>query len=253
MKHSGLLRTLFTLRLSKLLSLMVFIAVSEVCAQPSYRIYVKGNYNTFAMNDLRSLQSELRAEYSKGLGVPANIVSEFPGFYGVQGGFRFLISSNDDEQIFLGTFIDFASTGGRIHYKDYSGEYRFDQTASSWSIGGSVIYQKQYSGLFSIDYQCSILLIRSWLENSFTLRVWEHTQSDAANFHSFSAGIEAGVVPSVEWGVIKTGIAVSYLLSLPTFLEYDKVSDAFLVNSKGNRVTVDWSGFRIGIISSYTF
>ena len=205
------------------------------------------------MGDLRNLQREINDSYAEATGVQTTITDGYPSYYGFRGGFLLSTTESEEDQILYGGFIDYTSTGGRIDYQDYSGMLRVDQIVSAWSFGPTAIYRKSYSELFCINYETSIQLVQSQLHNVFNLRIGSSSKNQIADFHSLSFGIEPSIQPSLKFLGCMAGISLSYLFFLPTSLEYDNYSDAYLVNKNGDRVTIDWGGFKFGLSAEFSF
>ncbi len=213
--------------------------------------FVKGSYNSFSMSDLKNLQNELLSDLT-GIGVPATATEAYPGYLGFQFGLLVPVQVLEKETIFVGGFGEFTSTGGRIHYKDYSGEVRADQIAKGYSFGGIIELKRNYSDILDVEYQFSLRLVKSKLNNTFFTQIGNATQIEQPSFSSFSFGAEPGITPSMNFGGFRAGLSLSYLFCLPTSLEYDSYANAYLINKNKEKVTIDWSGPRVGIVLSYS-
>jgi hypothetical protein len=148
--------------------------------------------------------------------------------------------------------MEYTSTGGRVHYEDYSGEIKFDQVASCYSFGAFLLLGLTTEEWFMLDFSLSPRIIFSNLKNEFLFKVGNQIQKEEYEFFSTSTALEAALIPSVRLGVFNIGLPVSYLLAFPSFLEYYEVGNVFLVNKNNDRVTINWSGFRVGLLVKYT-
>jgi hypothetical protein len=203
------------------------------------------------MSDLKSVLDDLLADIAY-TGVPAKITESYPAYWGYQLGVMVPIQNNDDHDLLAGAFFDYASTGGRVHYQDYSGEYRADQIADAVSPGGMGDYRKHVTGRIDIDFQISARVIFSKFSSSVLLRIDTTGVEQNLGFHATSVGIEAGIVPSYTFGALRAGISLSYMGAFAASLESNDFPNAFLINRQGKKMSIDWSGVKIGIVVGYT-
>ena len=125
--------------------IFLLVNISNSFAQGiSFRF--QAGYNMHNMAQLKKMQMGLAESISDETGIPVKVVDDFPSFYNFQ--VQFLVTT--PELFSTGMYIDYCSTGGRIHYKDYSGEYGFDQILTQMTIGG--IIEKNLFGFAQAHY-----------------------------------------------------------------------------------------------------
>jgi hypothetical protein len=232
--------------------IFTFMWIGRMNGQGNVSFFTLVSYNSFMMSDLRNEQEELQGEMALS-NIPAKIVESFPPFYGFKGGFLISMQKGDTNTFSVGGVGEYTSTGGRVHYKDYSGEVRADEMASVVSIGGVINIKKKINETFSVSYQMSIRYFYSSLRYSLLAQVGGSGTSEMLEFFSSSAGIEPAILPT--WEILGTqfGLAVSYLVYFPTALKSENYSGRYLINRSRNKVRIDWSGFRIGVLLGYSF
>ena len=216
------------------------------------QVFVKLNYNFSNMSDLKDLQRELQSDLTT-QGIEAQITEAYPAHLGFQIGLLFLLNPSGDRDLWLGGFYDYATTGGRVHYSDYSGEVKADQVANAYSVGGIISLSASDDELLKLDVSLSARLIFSDLDNEFLIRIGDEEQKETLSFSSLSFGIEPAITPSIVLSNFNLGLSVSYLASIPTSLEYSRNSNAYLVNKSGDKVSIDWSGLKLGLLVKYSF
>ncbi|HVN47363.1 MAG TPA: hypothetical protein VMU30_00935 [Bacteroidota bacterium] len=204
------------------------------------------------MSDLKNLQSELCSSITS-QGIPANILDAYPSFYGFETGFLFPLFPSSDSSLLIGGVYEYNSTGGRIHYQDYSGEVRADQIVSTNAFGCMIKYQLSSQNEFHWALFGSCKYYYSVLHNSLYTRIGTYQTLSEPAFHSSSLGVEIGIAPFYNLWNFHLGVQLSYLLFFPSSLEYDNYSDAYLENNNGENVRIDWSGFRLGLFIEYPF
>lgn len=237
----------------KQLFLIITIAACSstmVHAQP-VSLSAKPTYNFSKMSDLKNLQSEVLSSLT-GQGIPAQIVEAYPAHTGIQCGLLIPLSFNEQREISVGLSIDYASTGGRVHYADYSGELRNDQIATAFSLNGALSTRIKTLHQFDLNFSFGARMIFSSLRNEFFSRIGESSSQAVFNFTSVGVGFEPGVTPSLNLLGLTFGGSVSYLIYIPTTLEFTQYSDTYLAFNKGGRVKIDWSGLKLGVLISYT-
>ena len=100
---------------------------------PAYtqaRISIGLMYNVFNLKSLKNGQSAIIKE----LPFDAKVVENFPGYLGYKLTSHIPINNH----LSLGAIAMFTSTGGRISYADYSGNYQLDQSLYFGSFGPSL-------------------------------------------------------------------------------------------------------------------
>jgi hypothetical protein len=237
---------------TNLLFAVILSLLYSLFSKTDAQVFVKFNYNFFNMSSLKDLQRELLSDLTT-QGIDAQITESYPAHLGFQIGLLFLLNPSGDRDLWLGGFYDYATTGGRVHYSDYSGEVKADQIANAYSVGGIISLNASDDELLKLDVSLSARLIFSDLDNEFLLRIGEDEQKETLSFSSFSFGIEPTITPSIVLSNFNLGLPVSYLVSIPTTLEYSRNSNAYLVNNSGDKVSIDWSGLKLGLLVKYSF
>lgn len=237
---------------------ILILLISLVCfynnahSQTAGRVFVQGNYNFFSMTDLKNFQQELLTDLTD-QGIDAKITDSYPGYYGLKAGLLVPVTKYPSKEILVGGFIDFSATGARIHYSDYSGEIKIDQKASAISLGGVVSFCTYEKDFFQLYFDINARFIFSRFKNEITSKLFDQIQQQDLSFTSVSFALEPALVPSINVYPFNFGLAVSYMIALPTTLEYEAYDDANLVNKNGDEIAINWSGFKFGISVKYLF
>jgi hypothetical protein len=103
-------------------------ASAQVFSGASVRVWVGAEH--YGLGDVREWQRRERAEI-RGQGVPVEITDGFP----TRPGVRVDVATRFLGEHRVGLSAGFGSTGGRLHYADYSGEVRTDWVVSRRSFG----------------------------------------------------------------------------------------------------------------------
>ncbi|HEV8539022.1 MAG TPA: hypothetical protein VGR15_08915, partial [Bacteroidota bacterium] len=184
-------------------------------------------------------------------GIPAAITEAYPARVGFQAGFLVPVNSTATRDILIGGFLDYSSTGGRVHYADYSGEVRNDHILSAYSIGTTLSGRIRNLKPLTLDFGLGARLVISKFKNEFSSTIGTSTNNLVLDFSSTGVGFEPGIAPSVSIFGANLGATVSYMFYIPTRLNSDQFKDAYLTFNRGGEVTIDWSGPRLGVIVGY--
>lgn len=225
---------------------LIVILNSAVICQHSVTFLGTISYNTYSMSDLEGIQNELLNDIRE-LNIPADITESFPAYPGYKFGFLIPVIDTTDRTFSIGGYFEHGSTGGRIHYQDYSGELRADQLAVETSIGTLIDYEYRCNEIFNIGLNFGVSYTLSSFSVTSYLKVGDESQEEELSFSSNSFSFEPAIMPSMYlWGM-RFGISLSYLIYIPSNLEFDEYSEAYLINESGDKVNINWSGFRLGL------
>lgn len=194
---------------------------------------------TYKMNDLKNVNETVS------LSLPFNteITEDFPGFvYN-----KFIISYSFKRFFTLGVFWSYNSTGSRIHYKDYSGEYRFDNIISSHMPGIDIKYTIIDNVIdLSMYNDAGFAFTNLFVQEE--LKVFEFVESDEMNFIAHSFQTEPGIKAEYSWKFLNFGIFFGYLFDFNKTLHIKDHPEIYYYNFYMNsNINEDWSGFRYGI------
>lgn len=235
---------------TKLYSIIFLLMLNIiVLGQKNIKLFTSLNYCNYSLSDLKKQQSEVL----NGLiteNIPAKITDSYPAYFGFKGGFLISLIEKEKSTFSIGPSIQHFSSGGRIHYEDYSGKVVMDQLVNSIGIGAVVQYELHSSSNFDLGLNFTLNYFFSGFENNLQFQVGSSTQSENLEFSSTSFGLEPEIIPSFKIGIIQIGASISYLIYSSSNLEFDDISEAYLVFENGNKVNLEWSGFRIGFYTS---
>jgi hypothetical protein len=237
---------------STLLLAVIFFLLYSLNGKTEAQIFVKLNYDFYNMSDLKDLQSEFLSDLTI-QGIDAQITESYPAHLGFQIGLLFLLNPSGDRDLWLGGSYDYATTGGRVHYSDYSGEVKVDQVANAYTVSGIISLSASHHEFLKLNVSLSAGLIFSDLDTELLIRIGDEEQKETLSFSSLSFGLEPAITPSIVLSNFNLGLSISYLVSIPSSLEYNRNRNAYLINKNGDKVSIDWSGVKLGLLIMYTF
>ena len=215
---------------------LVFIS-SNLEAQ-EFELSIATDYASFDMGNFKEYQELTSLSLP---GVRPKINDAFPSYFN----YSISIGKFFNNRFQAGLKAGYQSTGGRVSYEDYSGEFRSDQLMNSTTIGLYIKTPVRKNSRLHVNLDAGILF--SNLEFSESFRVL--TDSDSYSFDLESTGAYSGITVSYMipiWG-FSISPRVGYMLNFSNVdfhLEDD--NDAKLILPNDISATPNWSGFRIG-------
>lgn len=217
-------------------------------------IFVKGQYweirggatfGTFSMKGLKDVQRTITIQTQE---LSTKVVESFPSKFG----YDVSISHNNTKRSF-GLFYTFFSTGGRVHYADYSGEIKFDQIVNGNSFGGLLTFNLGqvhsctiYGGtrlgatMSTVKFVNEVSVVSlpdSYISENYSFKSDNLFLSPLlgakTEYHNFSGFLEA----RYEWHAVKEALSM----------------DQAQLQSSGDDVHADWDGLRISFGIGYKF
>ncbi len=199
----------------------------------------------YSMNELKVFNKRVL----RSLPFDAKITDNYPQFYYYQ------------PEVFLaykkasvGLVSFYHSTGSRISYVDYSGEYLFDSKINSKGLGlaGEVKLFPNRNFMLGLSLYSEIGFLKSYLELKEHLSVYDHTLiSNEFLYNALSTFLEPGIKLHFRYSFITVQFNYGYHLQLR--------SKPF-VNDTGKELTdyfkpvkPNWSGLRIGTSLLFVF
>lgn len=229
--HSSVIVLLFALGLCPKLG---------ACRDVSIRAML--GYNFYSMQDLKDLQSDVLEELHK-IGVSAKVFNNFPPYWAMQ----VQISQEIDQRHKIGIFWDYASTGSRIHYSDYSGEVKIDQIA--YRHAGGLLFEENVKtkGRLTLLSLCRLACIYSCFRVDEANQIYGQKSEKASRFTSLGLAISPEVTTQfrILTFTLRTGIGYEFTVLKPA-LHAPGNSDFKLRSSRGE-VRLNWEGLRLGI------
>lgn len=195
---------------------------------------------TYSMNDLKSLNN-FRLEK---LPVKGKITDDFPPqpFESIK------LTTQIHNRFVAGLTGSHNTTGSRVNYKDYSGEYKCDQLLTSYAPG-IVIGMKLYDAIIDVSINANATY-------SFTKLKIEETLMTETTKNSFTAN-SLSILPE-----IKIAYSVKqFELSINTGYLYDFGADFLTSNgteiiktsNSKQKISSNWSGYRFSLNLGYCF
>lgn len=196
-------------------------------------------YGTYSMKGLKEFQNETLPALSF---VPAKIVESFPATIGYDIHFSFSI-----KKIPIGGYYSFASTGGRIHYKDYSGEIKFDQIVNGNSFGVFTKWKANKSSQYNIILGFRTGMTISDLSIDYTIEIKNQPSETQSNLYK---SVNYNISLFLEYEYMLGNFALYSTLRYEVNVaksDFNRNGDDnyFIELNSGENLKADWDGVRI--------
>lgn len=201
-----------------ILILTALLLPRPAAAQKYFTLRGKVTYNYFSAGDLKDMQRRV-LEGLLSFGLPARKIQSFPPYYGMQ--VQLLIPVADTMGINAGVFYESYSTGARVHYRDYSGEEKFDQILKGNSFG---IMGEKNIGLNSfttLNFNLGISLIWATYEMTIYEQIYDYKKEDNVELKTTTVGFTPGAAIAFNLYMFTLTGSVGYQFCLPAHFSYN--------------------------------
>jgi hypothetical protein len=219
-----------------LLSILLSVALYPAVAQYNM-LSLKTGLATFNMSHQKTLQGDFKTQS----GLPLKVVHKFPPYFTFGGSLTIKLS----ERAATGFFLDYLSTGGRLHYEDYSGSAVIDQVLKCYQPGVFLQKQVNKSEGWPLFYMSHLFV--AFTRESLRSAIVVGTDSDADSFSvkSTNLGFRPGLMLQHKMGSFVLQSSLGYEFHLVGRLNTD--DGVALQNYDGDNVTAQWGGLRLGL------
>ncbi|MDR2955744.1 MAG: hypothetical protein LBV43_11750 [Prevotella sp.] len=222
-----------------LITLFIIITLS---AKSQFSVSYSAGYGSYEMGDMKNLLNNMANELGGQLpGIPVKVVDNFPGYVTHNLDLSYRIKRHE-----FGFRSTYMTTGGKIGYSDYTGEYSGKLTLNGYRIGLNYRYYVPVadfgkSGLLSFFAELSPGITFSNLKSKeyIYLNILEERQDTDDNIDMNANGVSLLPQIGVKWFLTPNiGIHVSggYDFQLGSYFKYQGVK---------SNIKSDWSGLRI--------
>jgi len=227
----------------------VLLAIALLlCGKASAQVEVSAGTGVgwYSMAELREFQEYLQSTFP----VKAQITEKFPPYLTYDASLLCRLYRTG----FIGIYYQFSSTGGRIHYEDFSGEVYSDQILRSNTLalnaGQGLEFKNNF--LMRLDLHPGVTFTK--LELLSVTRVGDQSYKESYKFHSINAIMQPTVELHKAWGKLGIKVSVGYHFSpFAGKLKFDENKDSYLVGRDNAPITANWTGLRLGISGRYVF
>ena len=225
--------------------ILAALFILPIASFAQVRLSTSVGYGTYAMKELREHQFELK----DGWPVDAKTTSSFPGYLTYQLGADYSLKNN----FRIGLSFSYGSTGGLVHYRDYSGELGFEHKVRYFSYGCPIIYQLDLTDArLNLQFEFSPSINFGTTKYDSYLNLGTVKSEYSANFKSTNVGSSQSVRIERKVGPAFIFAQAGYYLDLyKSKLEWEEDRKEYLSNGLGEPVRMELSGMRVALGVAY--
>ncbi|MBX2946794.1 MAG: hypothetical protein KF725_13245 [Cyclobacteriaceae bacterium] len=186
-------------------------------------------------------QREFQEGFMQSTDIPLKPVHTFPAYLTFGGEVAFKAF----DQSAVGLWLDYTSTGGTLHYKDYSGYARMDQLLKCVQTGVFYQWQVNTSNMwpFFITSHFSAIFSKETIRTELVIGTTQATEQ--ISLRSVNFGFRPGLMIQRKFDNFVTQANLGYDFQGNGQLKTEK--DAALTTPEGKDLTAQWAGLRVGI------
>lgn len=227
-----------------LLAVCLLLTTSAAIAQTTVYLEPRLGFGTFQMQSMKELQRVMIA--NTGLNAKATDT------YGSYFQFGINVVSDLGDQSRIGFFIEHGSTGGRVAYADYSGEFLLD-TPLNYNAFGGLFYHHQSIKESKFSYVAGTelhMLMTTLMLQAYT-KINSETESSDDKFNSYGLGFKPFVGLQYPLMQFPTTLSLGYFLDTNyPFHVPGELDQQLVINSNNKTIQPSWSGLRINVAVS---
>lgn len=225
------------------LIILQFALFLSAYAQEKSTLVFRVGMGNYSMKSQKLFQQDFLQESE----IPYRKVHEFPNFptFGAAAGFRIAPKAS------VGIWFEFASTGGRLHYKDYSGYALMDQVLTSFQGGPFAQYRINKSEVWPLYVTAhgSVATVTQKIKSEFQLV--GQPEVEEVKLKATNLGIRPGIMLGHAVGVFNFQFGIGAEFRSEATLK-DK-EERFFKTSDGKDLTAEWNGWRMTLGVGFVF
>ena len=219
------------------LILLMFFLFSTAFAQESNSLLFRIGVGTYSMKSQKLLQQD----FNNNSRIPFRAVHSFPPFMTFGGSFGVKIS----ERASLGLWAEYASTGGRLSYKDYSGYAKIDQVLNSFQIGPFAQYRINKSIDWPIYITMHSSLARTNQKLSSEVEVGSAFEKENYTLKSINYGLRPGIMLARDLKPFTFQLGIGAELQFHGDMDVKSNDNLIFTTSDGEKLVSQWDGLRL--------
>jgi hypothetical protein len=226
--------------MKKYISLLILYLIIAFNANAQFSASYSLSYGNYKMDDMKDFLNNMTKAIEYQLsGIPVAVVDNFPGYIIHNLDLSYNIKRH--EIGFRGTYM---TTGGKIAYSDYTGEYSETLLLNGFRLGANYRFYFPFvdsnkSGSLCLFAEISPGITFSKLKSREYIKIFDHRQETDENLDLSTNGISLLPQLGIKWQIAKhIGIHLSggYDFQLGSRFKYEGAE---------TKITSDWSGIRI--------
>lgn len=222
--------------------IILFLLPLRLSAQLS--ISHSAGVGSYAMHDLKDLQTRMKKRFP----LEGKIMSSFPMYWYNEASIKMIFDNN----LVIGGYASYCSTGGRISYSDYSGGLNVDQLLECYSLS-SLIGR-------AFKYHNGTVILEGYVMPGVSLTKYDQVHDETINdvrqknsnsYRGFNIFVQPNVSLTKRYRAVGVRAGIGYYQTFQSGYLYDNDNEdegSYLRESyDGKAITPDWSGIRLNV------
>ena len=196
-----------------------------------------------SMNSQKLFQND----FSKRFGIPFRTIHEFPNFPTFGGALGSRVSNTAS----IGLWGEYASTGGRLHYSDYSGHALLDQVLTSFQVGPYFQVRLNKSDAWSFYFTAHGSVSTTTVNIKSEIKIGSESEIERISLKATNYGLRPGLMLARSVGVLNFQLGAGTEILSARALKSDK--DMVIKSSNTEELTAQWNGWRMTFGVGFVF
>ncbi|GGF50759.1 hypothetical protein [Echinicola rosea] len=206
-------------------------------AQESNTLMFRVGMGTYSMKSQKLFQQD----FMKNSPIPYAKTHTFPPFATFGSALGFNVSKHAS----IGLWVEYTSTGGRLHYQDYSGHALMDQVLKSFQIGPFMQYRinKSVEWPIYLTLHSSVASISEEMTSEFEIE--DNFESENYKLKGINYGLRPGIIIAHEVKPFIIQFGLGGEIQFHGDMKVVSDNDITFRTSDGNNLASQWDGLRM--------
>lgn len=231
-----------------LFSVLILMFIPVMGAEKAnYTVTSRIGIGTYHMRSLKNLMTRAQKTYLS-QNIPVEKVHYFPAHSNIQ----LQVTRGLNATHSLGGYLEYASTGSRVDYRDYSGKIGSDMIVEMIGAGG--LYENQMNKIlnkYNLIASFQLSAIYTIVKTRDYIEIHGNSESLGADLRSVSFGIEHGYRLQTQWKEYIFGIYGGFLFNIGFPLHIAGRQNYEIQNASGDKIKAEWMGLRLALMVGF--
>lgn len=226
--------------------LIILLTVAALSAKAQFTAGYSAGYGSYKLNDAKATLDDAFGNMTGAWPeIPFAITDDFPGYINHSADFGYRAGRHE-----AGIRVTYLTTGGKVAYSDYTGEYSYKLTVNGFRVGLNYRFYQPLTAAgkptpLSLFAEISPAVTSTTLKENVYLKIYDYSESTSDDLHAAGASILPQV--GIKWNIIR-------LIGVHLSCGYDFcLKSKFKYEGRKTEMEADWSGFRANLGVAVSF
>lgn len=237
------MRDLF--RLCLLLTVAALLPATPRAAAQEAQVRLYAGLETHRLDEVRDWQHQQQTAMGA-TGIPLEVVEAFPPYLGVRAEGVLALSPARR----LGVTAGYGSSGGRLHYADYSGEAAIDHLAERRHVG--LLLEQQAPGPLPLWLNLHVRYSFTTIRSQGMVRLGTVVQETSETLKGGGVSLEPALACELRRGPVTARLSASLEYAFGRSLLPARLSNTLYTGGYETTLHAEWTGLRLGLTLGFT-